>query len=93
MAAKVKNTGSLFVGRWTAQVAGDYAIGSNHVLPTAGAARVRGGLSAADFVKQITVQRATPRGLEEIGGAVIALARSEGLLGHSKSIEVRLKGK
>ena len=93
MAGKVKNTGSLFVGPWTAQVAGDYAIGSNHVLPTAGAARVRGGLSAADFVKQITVQRATARGLGEIGGAVIALARSEGLIGHSRSIEVRLKGK
>jgi hypothetical protein len=51
--------GSLFVGPWSAQVAGDYAIGSNHVLPTAGAARVRGGLSAADFVRQITVQRLT----------------------------------
>ena len=93
MAAKVTSTGSLFVGPWTAQVAGDYAIGSNHVLPTAGAARVRGGLSAADFVKQITVQRADARGLEEIGGAVIALARAEGLIGHSKSIEVRLKGR
>src|ERR671912_13286 len=56
-AAKVRCAGSLFVGRWSAQVAGDYAIGSNHVLPTAGAARVRGGLSAADFVRQITVQR------------------------------------
>ena len=55
--------GSLFVGQWSAQVAGDYAIGSNHVLPTAGAARVRGGLSAADFVRQITVQRVTEAGL------------------------------
>src|SRR6185436_3887445 len=50
MASKVRCAGSLFVGPWAAQVAGDYAIGSNHVLPTAGAARVRGGLSAADFV-------------------------------------------
>ncbi len=60
---KVRCAGSLFVGAWSAQVAGDYAIGSNHVLPTAGAARVRGGLSAADFVRQITVQRLTQAGL------------------------------
>ena len=62
MAAQVRCAGSLFVGAWSAQVAGDYAIGSNHVLPTAGAARVRGGLSAADFVRQITVQRLTRAG-------------------------------
>ena len=52
------NAGAVFVGGWTAQVAGDYAIGSNHVLPTAGAARYRGGLNAADFVKLVSVQRA-----------------------------------
>ena len=62
VAAQVRCAGSLFVGAWSAQVAGDYAIGSNHVLPTAGAARVRGGLSAADFVRQITVQRLTQAG-------------------------------
>ena len=67
MARQVRCAGSLFVGAWTAQVAGDYAIGSNHVLPTAGAARVRGGLSAADFVRQITVQRLTQAGLRRIG--------------------------
>ena len=66
-AAQIRCVGSLFVGSWTAQVAGDYAIGSNHVLPTAGAARVRGGLSAADFVRQITVQRVTRAGLSRIG--------------------------
>ena len=58
------NAGAVFVGDWTAQVAGDYAIGSNHVLPTAGAARYRGGLNAADFVKLVSVQRVTKRGLE-----------------------------
>jgi histidinol dehydrogenase len=77
------------VGPWSAQVAGDYAIGSNHVLPTAGAARVRGGLSAADFVRQITVQRLTERGLRGIGRAVIDLAQAEGLEGHAASIAVR----
>jgi histidinol dehydrogenase len=89
MAAKVTAAGSLFVGPWSAQVAGDYAIGSNHVLPTAGAARVRGGLSAADFVRQITVQRLTRAGLERIGPTVIELAEAEGLKAHAGSIRVR----
>jgi histidinol dehydrogenase len=91
MAAKVRCAGSLFVGAWSAQVAGDYAIGSNHVLPTAGAARVRGGLSAADFVRQITVQRLTQTGLKHIGPAVIDLATAEGLMAHAESIAVRLR--
>jgi histidinol dehydrogenase len=90
LAKQVRIAGSVFVGQWSAQVAGDYAIGSNHVLPTAGAARVRGGLSAADFVRQITIQRLTPRGLRGIGSSVVALARAEGLEGHAKSIEIRL---
>ncbi|MBM3820383.1 MAG: histidinol dehydrogenase, partial [Acidimicrobiia bacterium] len=90
LAKKVRCAGSLFVGPWSAQVAGDYAIGSNHVLPTAGAARVRGGLSAADFVRQLTVQRLTPAGLRRIGGTVMALARAEGLDAHAESIAVRV---
>jgi len=89
LAKQVKSAGSVFVGVWSAQVAGDYAIGSNHVLPTAGAARVRGGLSAGDFVRQITVQRLTPKGLRSIAPSVIALARAEGLEGHARSIEIR----
>ena len=92
MAAKVRCAGSLFVGAWSAQVAGDYAIGSNHVLPTAGAARVRGGLSAADFVRQITVQRLTKTGLRRIGRTVIDLATAEGLSAHAASVAVRMKG-
>jgi histidinol dehydrogenase len=90
-AAEVRCAGSLFVGAWSAQVAGDYAIGSNHVLPTAGAARVRGGLSAADFVRQITVQRLTRAGLERIGASVTALAYAEGLTAHAESIAVRVR--
>jgi len=93
VAGQVRSAGSVFVGGWSAQVAGDYAIGSNHVLPTAGAARVRGGLSAADFVKQITVQRLTRRGLSTIGPSVIALAQAEGLTAHAASIATRLAGK
>jgi histidinol dehydrogenase len=89
-AAQVRCAGSLFVGPWSAQVAGDYAIGSNHVLPTAGAARVRGGLSGADFVRQITVQRLTPAGLRRIGTAVVDLATAEGLAAHARSVAIRL---
>jgi len=91
MAARIRCAGSLFVGPWSAQVAGDYAIGCNHVLPTAGAARVRGGLSAADFVRQVTVQRVTRRGLATIGPSVVTLARAEGLEAHAASVALRLK--
>ena len=72
-------------------MAGDYAIGSNHVLPTAGTARVRGGLSAADFVKQITVQRVTKAGLAGIGPSVVTLASAEGLGAHAESVAARLR--
>jgi histidinol dehydrogenase len=89
IARDIRCAGSLFVGPWTAQVAGDYAIGSNHVLPTAGAARVRGGLSAADFVRQFTVQRLTRAGVQRIAPAVTTLARAEGLELHARSIEYR----
>jgi len=86
---RIVNAGALFIGGWTAQVAGDYAIGSNHVLPTAGAARYRGGLNAADFVKLVSVQRVTRRGLKTIGKTITTLARAEGLESHARSIEVR----
>ena len=89
IAARVVNAGAVFVGGWTAQVAGDYAIGSNHVLPTAGAARFRGGLNAADFVKLVSVQRVSKRGLAAIGETITTLARAEGLEAHARSIEVR----
>lgn len=89
-AGRIRNAGAIFVGPWTAQVAGDYAIGSNHTLPTAGVARVRGGLHAADFVKLVSVQRLTKRGLLAIGPTITTLARAEGLEGHARSIDVRM---
>jgi histidinol dehydrogenase len=89
-AAKVRCAGAVFVGAWTAQVAGDYAIGSNHVLPTGGAARFRGGLSAADFVRVTSVQRVSRRGLTTLAPTVTTLARAEGLVSHARSIEARL---
>jgi histidinol dehydrogenase len=82
--------GAVFVGPWAAQAAGDYATGSNHVLPTRGAARSRGGLSAADFVRVTAVQRLTRRGLRGIAPTVIALAEAEGLSAHARSIRLRL---
>jgi histidinol dehydrogenase len=89
-AARIRNAGAIFVGAWTAQVAGDYAMGSNHTLPTAGVAGVRGGLHVADFVKLVSVQRLTRTGLAGIGKTVTTLARAEGLEGHARSIEVRM---
>ena len=90
MARQVRAAGSVFVGPWTAQVAGDYAIGSNHVLPTAGASRARGGLHAADFVRLISTQRLTKQGLTRLAATITTLARAEGLEGHARSIDVRV---
>src|SRR5271157_2519809 len=85
----VCNAGSIFVGDYSPQSAGDYAAGPNHVLPTAGAARFRGGLSAADFVKVITVQKFMSEGLREIAPVVTKLAETEGLRAHAASVRVR----
>lgn len=89
-AAGITTAGTIFVGPWSAQAAGDYVTGSNHILPTGGAARFRGGLSAADFVKVTAVQRVTRDGLRRIGPAAAALADAEGLIGHAGSIRIRM---
>ncbi len=91
VAKRLTRAGTIFVGRFSAQAAGDYATGSNHVLPTSGAARARGGLSAADFVRVNSVQTVTRAGLKGIGPAAIALANAEGLTAHAASIGVRLE--
>jgi histidinol dehydrogenase len=85
----IQKAGSVFVGDYSAQAAGDYASGPNHVLPTAGAARFRGGLSVMDFVKLITVQDLSSRGLSRIAKSVVTLAETEGLKAHADSIRVR----
>lgn len=87
--AWVKNAGSVFVGRYSAQPLGDYISGPNHTLPTCGAARARGGLSVMDFLKVITVQEYTLEGLRRLGPAAIALAEAEGLHGHAEAIRTR----
>jgi histidinol dehydrogenase len=89
---QVENAGAVFLGPWSAAALGDYAAGPNHVLPTGGAARLRGGLSAADFVKVIAVQEADRRAVERLRPTVTTLARAEGLEAHARSVEVRLAG-
>jgi histidinol dehydrogenase len=86
---RVRNAGSIFIGDYSPQAAGDYAAGPNHVLPTGGVARFRGGLSVQDFVKTISVQQLSRDGLDRIAGAVITLAEAEGLKAHAESIRVR----
>jgi histidinol dehydrogenase len=81
--------GTIFVGSYAAQPLGDYASGSNHVLPTAGWARRRGGLSAADFVKCVTVQQINRSGFARLANDVQLLANAEDLQAHSNAIEVR----
>jgi histidinol dehydrogenase len=92
VAARLTRAGTIFVGNYSAQASGDYATGSNHVLPTSGAARARGGLSAADFVRVSSVQRLTAAGLARIAPAAITLARAEGLTAHATSIAIRRRG-
>jgi histidinol dehydrogenase len=88
--ALVRNAGSVFVGNYSPLAAGDYASGPNHVLPTGGAARFRGGLSVLDFVKLISVQRLSRSGLRGIAPVVVSLANAEGLRAHAESVRVRV---
>ena len=88
---QVRNAGSVFLGPFSPEAAGDYATGPNHVLPTAGAARIRGGLSVLDFVKIITVQQLTPAGLRALAPTITTLAHAEGLEWHARSVEVRFE--
>ena len=85
----IRSAGSIFVGPYSPEAAGDYASGPNHVLPTSGAARMRGGLSAADFVKVISVQQLSAAALNQLAPAITTIARAEGLEAHARSIEVR----
>ena len=86
---KIVNAGSIFVGRFSTEAAGDYASGPNHVLPTSGVAALRGGLSVNDFVKVITTQSLSEDALRQLTPAVTQLARAEGLEAHARSVEVR----
>jgi histidinol dehydrogenase len=86
----IKHAGSVFIGPTSPEAAGDYASGPNHVLPTNGVARLRGGLSSADYVKVISTQQVSPDALSALAPSITTLARAEGLEAHARSIEVRL---
>jgi histidinol dehydrogenase len=90
--ARVQHAGSIFIGPFSPEAAGDYASGPNHVLPTSGVARLRGGLSVADYLKVISVQRLSRDALAALAPAITTLARAEGLEAHARSVEVRLNG-
>jgi histidinol dehydrogenase len=86
---RIHSAGTVFLGPWGAQPLGDYATGSNHVLPTGGWARKRGGLSAADFVKCLSVQSISKSGFLRLADTVETLAESEGLLAHRNAVRIR----
>ena len=89
--AWVRNAGSVFVGAFAPQAMGDYVSGPNHVLPTGRNGRIRGGLSVMDFVKVITVQQYTRKGLKALGPHAATMADAEGLAGHAASVRMRMK--
>ena len=89
VAARLTRAGTVFVGHESAQACGDYITGSNHVLPTSGAARGRGGLTAADFVRVTTIQTLSRSGLKAVASHAISLAEAEGLGAHAASVRIR----
>lgn len=91
-AEKVVNAGSVFIGAYTPESAGDYASGTNHTLPTNGYARVSGGVSVESFVRKITFQSITAEGMKVLGPVVLCMARAEGLEAHARAVAVRLEG-
>ena len=88
---KVKNAGSIFIGKFSPEAVGDYIAGPNHVLPTSGAAKFSSGLSVSDFLKRHSLIKITKTGIERLGPSVINLAQHENLEGHANSIKIRLK--
>lgn len=86
---RVRNAGSVFLGHFTPESAGDYASGTNHTLPTGAYARAYAGVSLDSFLKKITVQRIQPEGLKNIGPAIVAMARAEGLEAHARAVRIR----
>ena len=90
LAGKVKNAGSVFVGAYSPESAGDYASGTNHTLPTSGYARTYSGVNLDSFTKKITFQELTPEGVRSIGRAVEVMAENEDLFAHKIAMTLRL---
>jgi histidinol dehydrogenase len=93
LAGMVVNAGSVFLGHYSPESVGDYASGTNHVLPTNGHARAYSGVSVDSFVKKITFQELTREGLAEIGASVMRMAEAEGLEAHARAVGIRLEGR
>ena len=93
IAEKIINAGSVFLGNYSAESAGDYASGTNHTLPTNGFAKAYSGVSLDSFVKKITFQKLSEDGLINIGKAVEVMAEAEGLMAHAKAVSIRLESK
>jgi histidinol dehydrogenase len=92
IAKDVRHSGAIFLGRWAPEALGDYVTGSNHVLPTSGAARFASGLSVLDFMKRTSIQRISEQGFNALASAAETLATSEGLPAHKLSISIRRSG-
>ena len=90
---KIINAGSVFIGKYSTEAVGDYLAGTNHVLPTSGSAKFSSGLSVYDFYKRISYVNLSKKGIETLGPSVITLANFEGLAGHAKSVELRIRRK
>jgi len=90
LAEKIVNAGSVFIGNYSPESAGDYATGTNHTLPTNGYAKAYSGVSVDSFVKKVTFQKLTEQGLKNIGKTVELMAEAEGLLAHKNAISVRI---
>jgi histidinol dehydrogenase len=86
---KVRNAGAIFVGKYSAVACGDYAVGTNHVLPTAGYAKMYSGLDVRHFLKSASVEMIDREGLETIGDIVETIADAEGLVAHADSVRIR----
>jgi histidinol dehydrogenase len=91
LAEQVLNAGSVFIGNFSCESAGDYASGTNHTLPTNGFAKAYSGVSVDSFVKKITFQNVSPSGLLSIGNAIEIMAQAEGLDAHKNAVTIRLK--
>jgi histidinol dehydrogenase len=91
VAGKIINAGSVFIGNFSPESAGDYASGTNHTLPTNGFARAYSGVSVDSFVKKITFQELTEEGLNNLSGAVIEMAEAEGLKAHANAVRIRIQ--
>ena len=88
---KIKNAGSIFIGKFSPEAIGDYIAGPNHVLPTSGSAKFSSGLSVNDFLKRHSLIKITKSGIERLGPSVINLAKHENLQAHANSVKIRLK--